>query len=126
MLKEKYQLEYTINSSPNVLYNRISSPGGLSEWFANDVNVKDDIYTFIWDNSEQKARLINKKEQKYAKFHWLDDEDENTYFEFKLNTDELTGDIALIITDFAEADEKKDSIDLWDAQINDLKHILGL
>lgn len=125
MSKEKFQLEYAINSSPKVLFNRLSTAGGLSEWFADDVNVRTDVYTFIWDGTEQQAKLINKKDLKYVRFQWLDDEDDKTYFEFKLRTDELTGDLALIITDFAEEDEKEDSIELWDTQISELKHIIG-
>ncbi|NOZ46924.1 MAG: SRPBCC domain-containing protein [Chlorobi bacterium] len=125
-MKTKYQLEYTINSSPKVLFNRLATAGGLSEWFADDVNVQGNIYTFIWEGSEQEAEMTGKKDGKYVKFHWLDDEDEKSYFEFKLNTDELTGDLALIITDFAEDDEVDDAKDLWDTQISELKHLLGL
>ncbi len=126
MVKNKYQLEYIINTSEKILYNRLSTASGLTEWFADDVDVQDDIFTFIWNGSEQKAKLISKKNLSYIKFHWLDDEDENTYFEFRLNKLELTGGLALLITDFIEDDEKEDAINLWDAQISELKHILGL
>ena len=61
-----------------------------------------------------------------VKFKWIDEEDDNNYFEFRIRQDELTGDVALIITDFAEDDEKEDSVDLWDSQISELKHALGL
>jgi uncharacterized protein YndB with AHSA1/START domain len=125
MAKEKFQLEYTINSSPKVLFNRLATAGGLNEWFADEVNVQSDVFTFIWDGAEQKANLVNRKDMKYVRFHWIDDEDDKTYFEFKLSTDELTGDLALIVTDFAEPDEQEDSIELWDTQISELKHIIG-
>ena len=125
-MKNKYELEYTFNSSPKVLYNRLATPGGLAEWFADDVNVKGNMYTFIWEGSEQEAEMTGKKDGKYVKFHWLDEEDPKTYFEFKINIDELTGDVALMVTDFAEDDEKEDAIDLWNTQIAELKHILGL
>ena len=125
MPKEKYQLEYPINSSAKVLFNRLSTAGGLTEWFADNVNLMRDVYTFFWDGAEQKAQLMSKKDMKYVRFHWLDDEEDDTYFEFKLRPDELTGDMALIITDFAEPDEKEDAIDLWDSQISELKHAIG-
>ena len=124
--KEKYQLEYTINSSPKVLYNRLSTPGGLSEWFADNVNVQGKIYTFFWDNSEQKAELVSKKDQRSVRFRWLENNDEKYYFEFKISIDELTGDVALIITDFSEEEDQEDAIELWNTQIDELKHILGL
>lgn len=125
-MKTKFELEYTINSSPKVLFNRLSTPGGLAEWFADDVNIKGKVYTFIWNGTEQQAKLIQKKENLYIRFQWIDDNEDKTYFEFRITTDELTGDVALLITDFAEDDEKDDAIDLWDTQIAELKHVLGL
>ncbi|MBI9069256.1 MAG: SRPBCC domain-containing protein [Salinivirgaceae bacterium] len=125
MAKEKYVQEYSFNSSQKVLFNRLSTAGGLNEWFADNVRVQGKIYTFEWDGSEQKAEMVNKKDMKYVRFHWLDEEDEKTYFEFKLNVDELTGDLAIIVTDFAEPDEIKDARELWDSQISELRQILG-
>lgn len=124
-MKNKFELEYSINASPKILYNRLSTPGGLSEWFADDINIQGDTYTFIWEGTEQQAELVTKKDNQLVKFKWVEDEDDS-YFEFKIHRDELTGDVALIITDFAEDDEKDDVIDLWDTQISELKHALGL
>lgn len=124
-MKRKYELEYTINSSPKVLFNRLSTPSGLSEWFADDVNLKGSVYSFIWDGSEQKAEVVQRKDSKYIRFRWLSEEEEY-FFEFRLNQDELTGDVSLLITDFADEDEKDDAIDLWDTQIAELKHVIGL
>lgn len=123
--KEKYQLEFDLKSSPRVLYNRLSTPGGLSEWFADDVNLRGKIFTFIWDGSEEKANLIAKKDQLFVRFRWEDEEDEEAYFEFRIDVHELTGDVALIITDFANPDEKDDAIGLWESQVADLKRLLG-
>lgn len=125
MIKEKYQLEYSLKSSLKVLFNRLSTAGGLNEWFADDVRIQGKKFTFVWDGTEQVAEMINRKDLKYVRFQWEEDEDEKTYFEFKLNVDELTGDVALIVTDFAEPDEIEDAKELWDSQINELKHILG-
>lgn len=125
-MKKKFELEYSINSSPKVLFNMLSTPGGLSEWFADDVNVQGNQFVFIWDGAEEFAELTNKKENKYVRFKWVDDDDEKAYFEFRINIDELTGDVALVITDFADEDEIEDSMELWDSQISELKHVLGL
>ncbi len=123
--KEQIELEFIIRTSPSILYNRLSSPSGLSEWFSDDVNVKGNIYTFIWDGAEQQAELIAKKDTKSIRFKWLDDEEEDTYFEFNINVDELTGETALMIIDFADQDDKEDSIELWNQQVDQLKHCLG-
>ena len=122
----KYELEYTLNTSPKVLFNRLSTPGGLSEWFADDVNLRKGKFTFLWEGTEQIADVISKKENKYIRFKWVEDEQEESYFEFKIHKDELTGDLALLITDFAEEDEKEDAMGLWDSQISELKHLIGL
>ncbi len=126
-MRLKFELEYTLNCSAKVLFSRLSTPEGLGEWFAEKVNVEGDLFSFFWNNAETKARLSAMKENKLVRFEWpeMDNEDEN-YFEFRINMDELTGDLALIITDFAEADEKEDAIYLWDNQIQDLKRLLGI
>ncbi len=127
IMREKFELEYTLNCSSKVLFSRLSTPEGLSEWFADNVNVEGDHFTFVWNNSESRARLSALKENKLVRFEWLTlDDEEANYFEFRLSIDELTGDLALLITDFTEPDEKEDSIYLWDSQINDLKRILGI
>ncbi|MEN8121953.1 MAG: START-like domain-containing protein [Bacteroidota bacterium] len=125
MTKEKFQLEFTLNTSPKLLYTRVSTPSGLSEWFADDVHLNGKNFTFIWDNSEQVAKLLMKKANEYIRFQWVDDDNES-FFEFRITKDELTGDVALIITDFAEEDEIEDSKDLWDSQISELRRAIGL
>jgi len=122
----KLVLEYTLNCSPKVLFSRLSTPDGLGEWFAEKVDAEGDLFTFYWNDSESKARLSAIKENKLVRFEWLGMEnDESNYFEFRINIEELTGGLALIITDFTEEDEKTDSISLWDSQITDLKRLLG-
>lgn len=121
--KIKVQFEYVINCSPRVLYNRLSSASGLAEWFADDVRVRGNCYTFIWEGTEQEAEMALRKENKLVRFNWLDDE--SNYFEFRISQDELTGDVSLIIIDFAEEDEIEETHELWNTQILDLKRILG-
>lgn len=125
--KIKYQLEIEVNSSTKVLYTMISTPSGLSEWFADDVNIKDDVFTFFWDGSSEEAKLLSKRKGESIKFQWLEDfeEDEKTYFEIAIKIDELTNDVAIVITDFAEEDEIEEAQQLWENQINDLKKVIG-
>ncbi|NLN30343.1 MAG: SRPBCC domain-containing protein [Bacteroidales bacterium] len=126
-MKLKYELEYTLNCSPKVLFSRLSTPEGLCEWFADEVRTDGDIFTFSWSSSEAKARLIALKENKLVRFEWIDsDEPSSNYFEFRLNIEELSGSLALIITDFAEPEEKEDTTFLWDTQITDLRRLLGI
>jgi uncharacterized protein YndB with AHSA1/START domain len=123
-MKKRIVLEYTLNSSPKVLFPRLSTPGGLSEWFADDVNLKGNTFFFIWEGTEQRAEMVQKKENRFIRFKWLDEEDDS-YFEFRINVDELTGDVALVIVDMVEEEDEADEIVLWDSQIAELKHVLG-
>lgn len=124
-MSEKIELEYTFNTSPRVLFNRLSTPAGLSEWFADDVNLKDGLFCFVWDGAEQYAEVLSRKDNNHIRFRWVDEDDE-CYFEFRIRKDELTGALALLVTDFAENGEAQDTTDLWDTQIAELKRTLGL
>jgi uncharacterized protein YndB with AHSA1/START domain len=126
-MRLKYELEYTLNCSPKVLFSRLSTPEGLAEWFADNVNVEGDIFTFFWKKSESQARLIALKENKFVRFEWLDNSDEESnYFEFRINIEELSGSLALIVNDFAEKGEREDAISLWNTQMENLKRVLGV
>ena len=125
MTREKFQSEFVINASPSLLYNYISNPSGLSEWFADNVNSRGEKYTFIWDGDEQSAFLVKSKQDTYVRFQWEDDEDTKFFFELTIVEDDLTGDVSLMITDFADSDEVEEAKLLWESQIDDLKKILG-
>ncbi|NJO70155.1 MAG: SRPBCC domain-containing protein [Bacteroidetes bacterium] len=125
-MKNKLTLEYPMNCSPLVLYPRLSTPGGLSEWFADDVNVDGKYYAFIWDKVPQRAEVLQRRENSYIKFRWEEDEQDNIFFEFRIITDELTNENALVVTDFVEDAEKKEITDLWNSQISSLKRCIGV
>ena len=125
--KVRYELEFPINSSPQLLYQYISTPSGLQEWFADNVNSRGEFYTFIWNDSEEKARLYSKKSGEKIKFKWMDDNNKDTdyYFELKILVDELTKDVSLMVVDYAEENDVEESKLLWENQVSDLKHVIG-
>ncbi len=127
MDKTKFELEFPIHASPQLLFQYISTPSGLSEWFADNVNSRGELFTFIWDGSEEKAKLITKKSSERIKFKWLNGEDDQDqyYFEIRIQVDEITKDVSLMVTDFSEEDEVDEAKMLWENQIADLKHVLG-
>lgn len=126
-MKVKIELEFPINSSPQLLYQYLSSPSGLSEWFADNVNSRGEFYDFKWEDFTEKAKLASKKTDEKVKFRWLDEDGEETeyFFEFKIVRDELTKGVTLVITDFADEDDVDDHSLLWEKQIADLKKVLG-
>lgn len=125
--REKYEMDFLLRTSTKALDNMISTPSGLSEWFADDVNIKDDIYTFFWDGSEEQARLLKKKQNAMVRWQWLEDEEEglDTYFELRYEKDPMTKSVLLTLTSFAEPDEVEESRFLWEGQIGQLKRKLG-
>ena len=124
MEKIKVELEYIINTSPNILFTCLSTPSGLSEWFANDVNIKDETFTFFWDRSEESAKLMKSKKDS-IRFQWEDDEGEDYYFQMAIKIDDLTKDVALLVTDFADEDEVDEITLMWDNSISKLKQAIG-
>lgn len=122
--KEKYQIEFEMHCSPRILFNFLSTPSGLSEWFADDVTIRDGVFSFKWSGSESKAKIIHKRDNQLVKFKWLDDSEEG-FFEFEILTDDLTSDVALVVTDFAAPDDLEESKRLWDTQIHNLRQIIG-
>ncbi len=123
--KVKYEMEFPIHVSPSLLYQYISTPSGMSEWYADNVNSRGEFFTFIWEGSEEKARLLGKKSGERIKFKWVDDEETDYYFELRIQVDEITKDVSLMVTDFAEEDEIEEGKMLWENMISNLKQILG-
>lgn len=118
-------MEFTVRSSPGVLFQRLSTASGLADWFADDVTIdRHGIYHFQWDGSEEEAELVKKKSGEFVQFRWVEGEDDS-FFEFRLRKDPLTGDLALMITDFVDPDEEEESRRLWESQVSELKRILG-
>jgi len=122
--KKKFSLEYEVKSSPKILFGFLNEPNALAQWFADDVHYKDQVYTFVWDGEDHKAKLLSIKENKLVKFRWLDD-DAALYFEMEILQDELTNDVALSITDFASDDVLEERKLIWDNQIEYLISVLG-
>ncbi|HMT28698.1 MAG TPA: START-like domain-containing protein [Bacteroidia bacterium] len=122
--KQKFQKEFEMHCSPRILFNYLSTPSGLSEWFADDVIVHDNIFTFKWTGTELKAKVVHKRDNVMVRFKWLDESEEG-FFEFEILTDDLTSDVALLITDFSTPEDQEESERLWETQVHNLRQIIG-
>jgi hypothetical protein len=124
MSKQLYTLEYPVRCSPSILFEFLSSPAGLGEWFAEQVDERDNVYYFGWNGAFEKADLVEKEQDKSIRFHWQNSPG-TEYFEFRIDKSEITNQTILIIKDFAEKKELKDQTSLWDHQVKELFHRLG-
>ncbi len=122
--KQLFTLEFPVRCSSSILFEFLSNPSSLQEWFADNVNVNDNIYSFEWNGSAEKAELVEKEQGKFIRFHWLHSP-KNEFFEFRIEKSEITNQTILIIKDFADKSEIKDQSRLWDYQVKDLFRRLG-
>ncbi|MFM1745598.1 MAG: hypothetical protein RLZZ630_1535 [Bacteroidota bacterium] len=123
--KIKFQLEFEFRSSPKILFTSLSDSSGLAGWFADEVHTKDDVYTFSWEGGDSQAKLIAVRDLQLVRFQWLDDIADGTYFQFEIKEDDITSDVALVITDFALPGERETNIRLWESQVQKLRMLLG-
>ncbi|MFI5135416.1 MAG: START-like domain-containing protein [Chitinophagales bacterium] len=121
---KKFTLEYAIRSSPAILFEFISTPSGLAQWFADGVNQNQDVFIFSWEGNKQRAKMVDQLENEMIRFRW-EDSPKDEYFEFKISHTEITGDTVLFITDFTSPKEIDDAQKLWDSQIHELKLRIG-
>jgi hypothetical protein len=122
--KQLFTIEYPIRCSPSILYEFLSTPAGLQEWFADKVDERDNIFSFSWNGSIEKAEIMEGEELKFVRYHWVDTPKEE-FFEFRIEKSEVTNQTILIIKDFADKKDIKDQSQLWNYQIKDLMHRIG-
>jgi len=121
---KKYVLEYIFVASPKRLFEYLSTEQGLSEWYADNVTFKDNIFYFSWDDSVQRATVVSKKENEYICFKWMEEENDN-YFEFRISSESISNEITLIITDFALENDIKYAEMAWNFAIKKLLRGIG-
>jgi len=122
--KQLFTLEYPVRCSPSILFEFLSTPAGLQEWFADKVDERDSVFSFSWNGSVDKAEVLETVEDKSIKFHWLHAPKEE-FFEFFIEKSEVTNQTILTVRDFAEKRDIKDQSQLWASQLKDLFHRIG-
>jgi len=130
MAKENFVGEFEINASKAMLFPYLSTASGLSQWFADDVNIDNINKTliFIIDGEERVAKIDSIKTNHYVKFSFIsDDENEkdNEFIEFRLQINELTQSVFIKITEYAETEDLEESHQIWKNLLSNLKEIIG-
>lgn len=124
MAKQLFSIEYPVRCSPSILYEFLSTPAGLQEWFADKVDERDNIFSFSWNGSTDRAEVLEAEENSFIRYRWTHTAS-NEYFEFRIEKSEVSNQTILIIKDFAEKRDIADQTRLWDVQVHDLFHRLG-
>jgi uncharacterized protein YndB with AHSA1/START domain len=124
MAKQLFSIEYPVRCSPSILYEFLSTPAGLQEWFADKVDERDNVFSFSWNGSTDKAEVIEAIENNFIRYRWTHSPS-NEYFEFKIEKSEVSNQTILVIKDFAEKRDIADQTRLWGVQVHDLFHRLG-
>lgn len=129
--KRVFTADYEIHASVKMLYPYIQTASGLSEWFADDVRInnEDKVYTFFWDNEPHKARQAAHRTNHFVRFEFLpeaeEDQKDPSYFELRLEFNELTQSVFLKVTDYSGFDDLKELNDLWDSLVDSLRKTVG-
>ena len=129
MAKQKFVGEFEINASKAMLFPYLSTASGLSQWFADDVNIDSFNKTliFILDGEERVARIESLKNNQYVKFEFVneDDGDDQDFMEFRLEINELTQSVFTKVTEYTETDDLDESHQIWENLLSNLKEIIG-
>ena len=129
--KKLFTADYEIHASIKMLYPYIQTASGLSEWFADDVKINNlsKVHTFLWDNEEHKAKQVAHKTNHFVRFEFLpedgEDEKDPSYFELRLEFNELTQSVYIKVSDYSELGDLKEFHDLWDSLMDSLRNTVG-
>ena len=120
-----FTVDFLLKASPTIVYHFITTPSALVRWFCDAVDITGEYYTFSWKGNTEVAEVIDDIEDERLRFHWLDSEDEDEYFEFRITTADITDETILEIVDFAWADEDEEQRQLWRTQVERLRKETG-
>ena len=131
---QKLTIEYPLNTrSPKIVWDLISNAAGLQKWVADQVTEDGDTITFTWghpwtERDTKQSRIIAKEKYDFIRMLWdYHEQTPEAYWEMRIEQSELTGELNLLITDFAaDDDEETDLRGIWDDNLERLHQVSGL
>lgn len=125
MERVKFTQEFLFRASPAILYTFLTTPSCLTRWFCDEVDINNDVYTFVWSGSAEDAEVIQDIEDELLTFRWEESEEEEEFLEFRITKSPVTGETIMEITDFADEGEVDDQKALWESQMQRLRAEMG-
>lgn len=141
-----------MRASQKILFPYLNTPGGLAQWFADDVKVDEDkIYHFFWNDEEQRAKVAVNRRDQLIRFEYLpgsvkvvgsgiapavpasgdgsanssEGEEELPYVEFTLEKNEMTQSVFLKVVDCTTIGDEDEIQEIWDSMITNLREMIG-
>ena len=131
---QKLTIEYPLTTrSPKIVWDMISNAAGLQKWLADKVIRENETMTFTWgkpwtERDTKQSRILEIVKNDHIRMMW--DYHETTpeaFWEIRIEKSDLTGQLSLLITDFADDDdEARDLRGIWDDNLERLHRVSGL
>ncbi len=132
MKKQKIEIEHTLKStSANIIWNIISTEGGLRRWIADNVKEDKGQFTFVWGeewghHEKRTATTVERVRLSHLRLRWDDEVDPEAYLELRMSRTEVTGGYVLHIVDYALAEDVESLLDIWEQNFSQLRRNTGL
>lgn len=133
MAKDCFEHEYEINASQRILYPYLNTPGGLAQWFADDVTIDyDKNFHFHLDGEVHKAKMAATRRDQFVRFEYLPENGHDNgngeldFVEFSLEKNDFTDSTFMRIRDSSGEDIDQEELrEIWDGLVNNLREMVG-
>lgn len=132
MRKQRLYIEYPLSTkSRNIVWEQIGTAHGMRRWLADQVEENGDIISLTWgelwsEHHTLEAKIVERRKHSHIKLRWVDEDDPDAYWEMRIGSSELTGELCLNVVDYALAEDIDDLRGLWDGNMGRLHQASGL
>jgi uncharacterized protein YndB with AHSA1/START domain len=128
--KRRFEMEYSINASPKILFPYIASASGLSQWFCDDVRLDPDHrLDMVWDKQSHFAEIVTQRPGRSIRYVFLDEQkrplQDANYLDFTLELSRITDEVFLRVTDYSEHSDTQEQQELWEGLVGKLRDQVG-
>ena len=128
--KRRFEMEYSINASPKLLFPYIASASGLSQWFCDDVRLDPDHrFNMVWDKQNHYAEIVAQRPGRSIRYVFLDEQKQAlpdaNFLDFTLDSSRITDEVFLRVTDYSEFADMQEQQELWEGLVGRLREQVG-
>ncbi len=131
MQKQRLSLEYPLSArKPDLLWQLLSTDHGLERWLADRVVEDNGVLNLTWGNPygehhTLKANIVERQKNSHIRLRWVDEEEDDAFWEMRIGRSELTDELCLFVEDYAYAEDIDDLHELWDGNLDRLHQSSG-